>query len=112
MTTPWVRKRMRRAQQQDAWRTGGVIVLGAILGLAGFLAIERWSASADAPVAAQQSEPHPPMQRRNALHSRAFSNCAQARAAGTAPVYAGQPGYGEHLDRDLDGVGCEPYRGR
>ncbi|HDS1139489.1 TPA: excalibur calcium-binding domain-containing protein [Stenotrophomonas maltophilia] len=22
------------------------------------------------------------------------------------------PGYGPHLDRDNDGVGCEPYRGR
>ncbi|MFC4594438.1 excalibur calcium-binding domain-containing protein [Sphingobium tyrosinilyticum] len=25
---------------------------------------------------------------------------------------AGQPGYGAHLDRDGDGVACEPYRGR
>ncbi|MBO9717351.1 MAG: excalibur calcium-binding domain-containing protein [Pseudoxanthomonas sp.] len=24
----------------------------------------------------------------------------------------GEPGYGPHLDRDNDGVGCEPYRGR
>ncbi|WP_407703492.1 excalibur calcium-binding domain-containing protein [Terricaulis silvestris] len=38
-----------------------------------------------------------------------FRNCAEARAAGAAPVYFGDPGYGEHLDRDLDGVGCEPY---
>ncbi|GAB3703403.1 excalibur calcium-binding domain-containing protein [Corynebacterium nasicanis] len=36
-----------------------------------------------------------------------FRNCAAARAAGAAPVYAGQPGYGSHLDRDGDGVGCE-----
>lgn len=42
----------------------------------------------------------------------AFRNCAEARAAGAAPVYAGSPGYGPHLDRDGDGVGCEPYRGR
>lgn len=41
-----------------------------------------------------------------------FRNCTEARAAGAAPVYRGQPGYGEHLDRDGDGVGCEPYRGR
>ncbi len=38
--------------------------------------------------------------------------CTQARADGAAPVYAGQPGYGPHLDRDGDGIGCEPYRGR
>jgi hypothetical protein len=36
-----------------------------------------------------------------------FANCAAARAAGAAPVRRGQPGYGAHLDRDNDGVGCE-----
>jgi hypothetical protein len=39
--------------------------------------------------------------------ARAFRNCAEARAAGAAPVRAGDPGYGRHLDRDGDGVGCE-----
>jgi hypothetical protein len=43
---------------------------------------------------------------------RAFRNCAEARAAGAAPVRAGEPGYGPHLDRDGDGIGCEPWRGR
>ena len=37
----------------------------------------------------------------------AFRNCAAARAAGAAPVRVGDPGYGRHLDRDGDGVGCE-----
>lgn len=37
----------------------------------------------------------------------AFANCSAARAAGAAPVRAGDPGYGRHLDRDGDGVGCE-----
>ncbi|WP_235590597.1 excalibur calcium-binding domain-containing protein [Leucobacter sp. G161] len=36
-----------------------------------------------------------------------FDNCTAARNAGAAPVYAGDPGYGRHLDRDGDGVGCE-----
>lgn len=36
-----------------------------------------------------------------------YRNCFAARAAGAAPVYRGQPGYGGHLDRDNDGVGCE-----
>ena len=36
-----------------------------------------------------------------------YANCAAARAAGAAPVYRGDPGYGSHLDRDGDGVGCE-----
>lgn len=36
-----------------------------------------------------------------------YANCAAARAAGAAPVRRGDPGYGSHLDRDNDGVGCE-----
>lgn len=36
-----------------------------------------------------------------------FKNCTAARAAGAAPVYQGDPGYGPHLDRDGDGIGCE-----
>jgi hypothetical protein len=42
----------------------------------------------------------------------AYRNCAEARAAGAAPVRRGEPGYGPQLDRDNDGIGCEPYRGR
>ncbi|QBG85880.1 excalibur calcium-binding domain-containing protein [Xanthomonas oryzae] len=41
-----------------------------------------------------------------------FRNCAEARAAGAAPVRRGDPGDGPHLDRDHDGVGCEPARRR
>ena len=37
----------------------------------------------------------------------AYSNCTEARAAGAAPVRRGEPGYGAHLDRDNDGIGCE-----
>ena len=38
---------------------------------------------------------------------RAYVNCSAARAAGAAPVRRGDPGYGPHLDRDNDGIGCE-----
>lgn len=41
-----------------------------------------------------------------------FKNCAHARAAGAAPLYRGRSGYRPELDRDGDGVACEPYRGR
>jgi hypothetical protein len=47
-----------------------------------------------------------------ARRSGAYANCSEARAAGAAPVHRGDPGYGPHLDRDNDGIGCEPYRGR
>lgn len=36
-----------------------------------------------------------------------YENCTQAREAGAAPVRKGEPGYGPHLDRDGDGVGCQ-----
>lgn len=39
-----------------------------------------------------------------------YSRCAEARAAGAAPIYRGEPGYRSKLDRENDGVACEPYR--
>ncbi len=39
--------------------------------------------------------------------SASYGTCSEARAAGAAPVRVGDPGYGRHLDRDGDGVGCE-----
>lgn len=57
--------------------------------------------------------PHPSRQPdRFAGNTGAYRNCTEARAAGAAPVRRGSPGYGPHLDRDGDGIGCEPYRGR
>jgi hypothetical protein len=38
--------------------------------------------------------------------------CEDARRAGVAPLFRGQPGYRDALDRDGDGVACEPYLGR
>ena len=36
-----------------------------------------------------------------------YDSCDAARAAGAAPIHAGDPGYGTHLDGDGDGTGCE-----
>ncbi len=41
-----------------------------------------------------------------------YSNCNAARSAGVAPLRRGDPGYRSKLDRDNDGIACEPYRGR
>ncbi|MFD8566193.1 excalibur calcium-binding domain-containing protein [Streptomyces sp. NPDC059639] len=38
-----------------------------------------------------------------------YPDCDAARAAGVAPLYRGEPGYSSDLDRDGDGVACEPY---
>lgn len=40
-----------------------------------------------------------------------YRYCSDARAAGGAPLYRNLPGYREGLDRDGDGVACEPYIG-
>lgn len=38
-----------------------------------------------------------------------ISDCASARRMGIAPLYKGFPGYRASLDRDGDGIACEPY---
>lgn len=62
------------------------------------------------PEAAPEPEPAPvplaaePVEQPSNVY---YKNCTAARDAGAAPVYAGDPGYGPHLDRDGDGIGCE-----
>lgn len=56
---------------------------------------------APAPVPAQVPVPAP------APAGFMYKNCAEARAAGAAPILAGTPGFGPHLDKDGDGVGCQ-----
>ncbi|WP_429277889.1 excalibur calcium-binding domain-containing protein [Novosphingobium gossypii] len=41
-----------------------------------------------------------------------WRSCAQARAAGAAPIHRGEPKYNPVLDGDGDGIACEPYRQR
>lgn len=70
------------------------------------------------PVPAQQlrreasAQPRPTRQLQPDRETVFYRNCAQARAAGAAPLLRGRPGYAPHLDRDGDGVACEPYFGR
>ena len=48
-----------------------------------------------------------PANRRSDVYYR---NCREARAAGAAPIYRGQPGYRPEMDGDNDGIACEPIR--
>ena len=77
--------------------------------------------SAQAPAApvseapAQQAEPvqqapAQPVQQAPAQSSVYYETCADARAAGAAPLHRGEPGYRPGLDRDGDGVACEPKK--
>ncbi|MEO8219310.1 MAG: excalibur calcium-binding domain-containing protein [Specibacter sp.] len=39
-----------------------------------------------------------------------YANCSEARAAGAAPLFVGQPGYRSGMDGDSDGIACESKR--
>ncbi|WP_083362579.1 excalibur calcium-binding domain-containing protein [Microterricola viridarii] len=65
------------------------------------------AAAAAAVAAAAPPEPAPAPVADTPVTNTYFKNCTAVRNAGAAPIRAGDPGYGSHLDRDGDGVGCE-----
>ncbi|MFJ6697949.1 excalibur calcium-binding domain-containing protein [Streptomyces sp. NPDC091272] len=73
-------------------------------------AVVRLTVSAPKPAPVRTKKPAPVRTKKPAPKVY-YENCAAVRAAGAAPVREGQPGYASHLDRDGDGVGCEPYSG-
>jgi hypothetical protein len=64
------------------------------------IACEASGGGAPAPAPQPPAPPAPPA-------DVYYANCTEARAAGAAPLYAGEPGYRSGLDRDHDGVACE-----
>lgn len=71
-------------------------------------AAQKAAEAAAAQAAQQAAKPAPaPAPAAPAPSSVYFSSCADAKAAGAAPLYSGQPGYRAALDRDRDGVACE-----
>lgn len=85
-----------------------------------------WASKFDMPADWRRAHPREPDTPRSASSTRwsapvrsqpqgsgfMYRSCAQARAAGAAPMYRGQPGYNPNLDGDNDGISCEPYRGQ
>ena len=72
------------------------------------------SASAAASEQAAQDEPaqpeepaQRPQQDPKKSTSTYYANCTEAKAAGAAPMYEGDPGYRSGLDRDHDGIACD-----
>lgn len=57
-----------------------------------------------------QEAPAQPVQQAPAQSSVYYETCADARAAGAAPLHRGEPGYRPGLDKDGDGVACEPKK--
>jgi hypothetical protein len=81
-------------------------ILGALLILAVMIWAEFPQLKAALSIVAVPAE-----QQMQVEQSAYYSNCAEARAAGAAPISRGEPGYREGLDGDSDGVACERYRG-
>jgi hypothetical protein len=103
---PYYRAQRRRDRRIFAAKlVGGAVAIGLVIGLliafndSGALA--RKVAASAGPVG-EHAPPAGPY----------YSNCDDAQAAGVAPLYAGEPGYRPEMDRDNDGIACEPYRRR
>lgn len=61
-----------------------------------------------APVAPVETyEPLPEIETEDEDSYVYYSSCKQAKAAGAAPLYLGEPGYRTGLDSDGDGKACE-----
>lgn len=70
-------------------------------------ASEEPTEASDAPEVEEEPTPPAPAPQPVRAPTQMYSSCAQARAAGAAPLYEGDPGYNPRLDRDKDGVACE-----
>lgn len=70
-------------------------------------ASEEPTEASDAPAVEEEPAPPAPAPQPVRAPTQMYSSCAQARAAGAAPLYEGDPGYNPRLDRDKDGVACE-----
>ena len=72
--------------------------------------VQQAPAQAPAAEAPVQQAPAQPVQQAPAQSSVYYETCADARAAGAAPLHRGEPGYRPGLDKDGDGVACEPKK--
>lgn len=88
------------------------MVLGAMLGVAGFVSIDHLTRTSYTPPAFEQSKPErfADLDRPAArTHRGPYRYCSDAQADGATPIYRGQPGYNSHLDGDDDGIACERW---
>ena len=83
------------------------VVVGASLGLAWLTLRPNLSQTANTIV--QSLSESPSLGRRRLPQAGdLWGGCNSARAAGTAPIYASEPGYRSEMDGDGDGVACDP----
>ena len=84
---------------------GAAAIIGTVVGIGTTSAGRQWASDAINRVsAATEMRSRPPQ-----LGDK-WGGCKDARAAGTAPIYRGEPGFRDGMDGDRDGIACEPYR--
>lgn len=111
MTRHWKPRRRSRRKASTATILFGAGALGAIVGVGSIGTTsdgraQLYAAAQDASIAAGLARERAPQAGDD------WRRCDDARAAGTAPIYRGEPGYRDGLDADNDGIACEPYRGQ
>lgn len=84
---------------------GAALLIGAIIGIGTTSRGRQWISDAVKwGISASDLRSRPPQP------GDYWGGCNDARAAGTAPIYRGEPGYRDDMDGDGDGIACEPYR--
>lgn len=94
-------------------RTGSVLlgagVLGAIVGIGSIASAPEAQTSAET-VAGHPAVSTGMIRSREPASGDRWAGCDDARAAGAAPIYRGEPGYRPDIDGDDDGIACESRR--
>lgn len=103
------RHHRRPRQKQRKSSPLGVVGTAAVFGLmagVGYQTAESGALSTAIDKIAEMTD----MRERRPQSGDYWLGCDAARAAGTHPIYAGEPGYRSGMDGDGDGIACEPYR--
>lgn len=108
---PYHKAQQRRQQSIAIAKVLGVAAAGGLaIGL--FTAMSGNGSLTEIGSAVREAAVSSGLARRNTpMPGAHYSGCNDARAAGVAPLYVGEPGYRPEMDGDGDGVACEPYRG-
>jgi hypothetical protein len=104
------RRKQREADRKASFKLLSIAAaFGAIIGASTLALNEDGRArivGAVKPVAVQAGL----VRRRQPQTGDVWRGCNDARAAGIAPIYSGEPGYREDMGGDGDAAACEPYQ--
>lgn len=104
------RKAARKQQRSAVTLLGAAALVGGVVGI-GSVAVGHDGVSTAAAAIKPLAVSAGLIRARAPQEGDHWYRCDEARAAGSAPLYIGEPGYRDALDGDGDGVACEPYPG-